>query len=239
MITHENGLFHLKNENLSLLMRVTRYGLLEQLHFGAPVEAGDAEALACQPGLGWGSSVLLNDADTGSCPEHIALAFSGSGRGDYRESPIELGGKATNFTYVNHRVLDAAPAMTSGMPQAHGQAEVLEITMEQPGAKLYLYFSLFETALTRRAVLENTGCESICVHKLMSMSMDLPGCYEMTTFNGGWAAEMNKHTVPVLGSRVVNESTTGASSNMPAVFTASIWSTPPITTAPPSFPSRV
>ena len=36
----------------------------------------------------------------------------------------------------------------------------------------------------------------------------------MTTFNGGWAAEMNKHTVPVLGSRVVNESTTGASSNM-------------------------
>ena len=214
MITHENGLFHLRNENLSFLFRATRYGLLELLHFGAPVEDTDAEALACRPGLGWGSSVLLNDADSASCPEHIALAFSGSGRGDYRESPIELDGKSTNFTYVNHRVLDAAPAMESGLPQAHGEAEVLEITMEQPGAKLYLYFSLFETALTRRAVLENTGSESIRINKLMSTSMDLPGQFEMTTFNGGWAAEMNKHTVPVLGSRVVNESTTGASSNM-------------------------
>ena len=214
MITCENGLFHLKNENLSLLFRVTRYGLLEQLHFGAPVEAGDAEALACNPGLGWGSSILLNDADSKSCPEHIPLLWSGSGRGDYRESPVELNGKSTNFCYVNHRVLESAPIMESGMPQAHGQAEVLEITMEQPGAKLYLYFSLFETALTRRVVLENTGTEPVCIHKLMSFSMDLPGQFEMTTFNGGWAAEMKKTTVPVLASRIVNESTTGASSNM-------------------------
>ena len=214
MITHENGLFHLKNENLSFLFRITRYGLLELLHFGAPVEDTDAQALACQPGLGWGSSVLLNDADSESCPEHIPLAWSGSGRGDYRESPLELDGKSTNFCYVNHRVLDAAPAMDSGLPLAHGQAQVLEITMEQPGAKLYLYFSLFETALTRRVVLENTGPEAICIHKLMSTSMDLPGCYEMTTFGGGWAAEMNKQTVAVGRSRIVNDSTTGASSNM-------------------------
>ena len=214
MITCENGLFHLKNENLSLLFRVTRYGLPELLHFGTPVEDSDAEALACNPGLGWGSCLLLNDADSGSCPEHIPLLWSGSGRGDYRESPLELDGKSTNFCYVNHRILEAAPQMVSGLPQTHGACETLEITMEQPGAKLYLYFSLFETALTRRTVLENTGGDNLCIHKLMSFSMDLPGEFEMTTFNGGWAAEMNKHTVPVLGSRVVNESTTGASSNM-------------------------
>jgi len=214
MITHENGLFHLKNENLSLLFRVTRYGLLELLHFGTPVEDADAEALACRPGLGWGSSLLLNDADTESCPEHIPLLWSGSGRGDFRESPVDLNGAATNFSYVNHKVLDAAPEMESGMPQAHGAAEVLEITLEQPGAKLQLYFSLFETALTRRAVLENTGAETICVQKLMSSSLDLPGQFEMTTFDGGWIAEMGKHTLPVSRSRIVNESTTGASSNV-------------------------
>ena len=214
MITCENGLFHLKNENLSLLFRVTRYGLLEQLHFGAPVEDADAQALACRPGLGWGSCLLLNDGDSESCPEHIPLLWSGSGRGDFRESPVELDGKSTDFCYVNHRVLDALPAMDSGMPQPHGEAQVLEITMAQPNAKLYLYFALYETALTRRAVLENTGDTPVCIHKLMSTSMDLPGEWEMTTFNGGWAAEMTKHTAPVLGSRVVNESTTGASSNM-------------------------
>ena len=214
MITCENGLFHLKNENLSLLLRVTRYGLLEQLHFGSPIESGDAEALACQPGLGWGSSVLLNDADSASCPEHISLAWSGSGRGDYRESPIELDGKSTNFSYINHRILESAPEMVCGLPQAHGACETLEITMEQPGARLKLYFSLFDTALTRRTVLENIGSSPIGLHKLMSTMMDLPGEFEMTTFDGGWAAEMSKHTLPVLRSRVVNESTTGASSNL-------------------------
>ena len=214
MITCNNGLFHLKNDNLSLLFRVTRYGLLEQLHFGLPVEESDAQALACQPGLGWGSCLLLNDADSQSCPEHIPLLWSGSGRGDFRESPLEMDGESTNFCYVNHRVLDAAPAMTCGLPQAHGSCETLEITMEQPGAKLYLYFSLFETALTRRAVLENTGAEPICIHKLMSFSMDLPGEFEFTSFHGGWIAEMGKHTVPTTRARCVNESTTGASSNM-------------------------
>ena len=214
MITCENGLFHLKNENLSLLFRVNRYGLLEYLHFGAPVEQSDAEALACNPGLGWGSCLLLNDADGGSCPEHIPLLWSGSGRGDYRESPLELNGASTNFSYVNHRRMDAAPVMVSGLPQAHGGGEVLEITMEQPGARLRLYFSLFETALTRRAVLENIGSESIRIHKLMSTCMDLPGEFEMTTFHGGWAAEMNRYQVPVTRSRCVLDSTTGASSNM-------------------------
>ena len=43
--------------------------------------------------------------------------------------------------------------------------------------------------------------------------MDLPGDLEMTTFDGGWCAEMRKHTLPVLHSRIVSESTTGASSN--------------------------
>ena len=84
MIECNNGLFHLKNENLSYLFRVTRYGLLEQVHFGAPIDSGDVDALACQPGLGWGGSILLNDRDSERCSDAIPLAWSGSGRGDYR-----------------------------------------------------------------------------------------------------------------------------------------------------------
>ncbi len=213
MITCENGVFHLKNENFSYLFRVTRYGLLEQLHFGAPVEDADVDALSCNPGLGWGGSLLLNPNDTASSPDAIPLAWSGSGRGDFRESPIELDGESTNFCYVNHRVLTEEEPMTCGLPQAHGCQEGLEIILEQPGARLYLYFGLFPTALTRRVVLENTGSRSIQIHKLMSMSLDIPGAYNMTTFDGGWIAEMTRHTAPVSRSRVVNESTTGASSN--------------------------
>ena len=211
MIEHKNGLFHLKNDALSFLFRVTRYGLPELVHFGAPIDSRDADALACKPGLGWGNSLLLSDADKGSCPDSIPLVFSGSGRGDFRESPLELG-CATNFTYTNHRILETQPMMASGLPQTRGSMETLEITMEQPGAKLYLYFNLFDTAITRRTVLENTGSEPLVIHKLMSTMVDLPGCYEMTTFDGGWCAEMTPHRVPVSMSRVVSESTTGFSS---------------------------
>ncbi|MBQ9148534.1 MAG: alpha-galactosidase [Oscillospiraceae bacterium] len=213
MIECKNGLFHLKNDTLSCLLRVNRYGLLEQLHFGAPVSTEDAEALACQPGLGWGSSLLLSDKDSASCMDVLPLAWSGSGRGDFRESPLEMDGSATDMRYVNHHVHGGTFAMSGGLPQAHGKAETLEIILAQKNATLRLFFTLFDTALTRRAMLENTGTEPITLHKLMSFSMDLPGEYEMTTFDGGWIAEMGKHTVPVSRSRVVNESTTGASSN--------------------------
>ena len=214
MIEVKNGLIHLKNDSLSCLLRVNRYGLLEQLHFGAPIDTADADALACNPGLGWGSCLLLNDADTASCPEQIMLAWSGSGRGDFRESPLELNGQSTDFCYVNHEILESPGPMACTLPQPHGACETLKVNLEQAGARLSLYFSLYQTALTRRAVLENTGDQPVQLHKLMSFSMDLPGSFQMTTFNGGWASEMNKTVTPVTRSRVVSESLTGASSNM-------------------------
>lgn len=213
MIIHENGVFLLNNGSVSLLLRVNSHHLLEQLHFGAPVSLSDAAAFTYRSGLGWGGSVLLDDKDTGSCPDVMSLAWSGSGRGDYRESPLELTGKATDFRYTGYQILDGVAPMMQGLPQAKGEAETLEITMEQPGLRLKLYFTLFATAITRRTVLENTASEPVVIHKIMSSMMDLPGDYCMTTFDGSWIAEMRKHTVPVLDSRVVNESVTGFSSN--------------------------
>ncbi|MBP3478031.1 MAG: alpha-galactosidase [Oscillospiraceae bacterium] len=213
MIIHENGVFLLNNGSVSLLLRVNSHHLLEQLHFGAPVSLSDAAAFTYRSGLGWGGSVLLDDKDTGSCPDVMSLAWSGSGRGDYRESPLELTGKATDFRYTGYQILDGIAPMKQGLPQAKGEAETLEITMEQSGLRLKLYFTLFATAITRRTVLENTASGPVVIHKIMSSMMDLPGDYCMTTFDGSWIAEMRKHKVPVLDSRVVNESVTGFSSN--------------------------
>ncbi len=212
MITIDGGWLHLKNGALSCLLRVNQWGLLEQAHFGAPVETADGAALACRPGLGWGGSLLLDDSDTASCPDVLALAWSGSGRGDLRESPLELG-SATDFRVTDTRVLHGDALMTCGLPQARGAEATLQVTMAQPGAELTLYFALFDTAITRRTVLKNTGNAPITLHKLMSFCMDLPGEFEMSTFDGGWITEAARHTVPVSRSRVVNESLTGFSSN--------------------------
>ena len=213
MIEYKDGVFLLKTAEFSCLLRVNKQGLLEQLHFGAPVSMADAQAFACRPGIGWGASVLLDDNDSESCMDAMPLAWSGSGRGDYRESPMAVDAKATDLRYVSHRILEGTVPMAGGLPQAHSGGETLEITLEQPALRLKLYFTVFESAVTRRAVLENTGNSPVTLHKLMSFSMDLPGSYEMTTFDGGGIAEMRRHTMLVLDSRVVNESVTGFSSH--------------------------
>ncbi len=213
LIEYKNSVFGLHGADFSFLLRVNPYGILEMVHFGEPVRTEDASAFLCRPGLGWGSSVLLNDADTASCPDVLPLAWSGTGRGDYRETPIELGGKPTDFKYAGYRILDNFVPMISGLPQATGRAETLEITMKQPGKELTLYFSIFDGVLTRRTVLKNTGDKDVALTKIMSSLIDLPGTYEMTTFDGGWIAEMRAHTVPVSENRIVNESVTGFSSH--------------------------
>ena len=218
MIRCENSIFYLGTERWSCLLRVTEQGLPELLHFGAPVAPEDGPALACKPGLGWGTSILLKEDDPASCPDALPLAWSGSGRGDYRESPTELedadGPIPTDFRYAGYRVLPGC-APLEGLPQAAGGEETLELTLEQPGGglRLRLYWTVFPTALTRRTVLENTGDRPVYVRKLMSYCADLPGRWELTTFDGGWIAEGRKHTVPVGEARLVNGSVTGFSSH--------------------------
>ena len=216
MITCENGVFHLRGEDYSCLFRLTKHGQLEQLHFGAPVTGGDVQALACKSGLGWGSSVAYDRDNT--CLDVLPFAWSGSGRGDYREPPVEIHidgvPSATDFRYVSHRVVEGGIPITCGLPQAMEPRQTLEITMEHPGGiGLKLYWTLFDRVMTRRAVLENRGEGRVTVCKLMSFCIDLPGSFVMTTFDGAWIAEMRRHTVPVGPARVVHESTTGASSN--------------------------
>lgn len=213
MIEICNNIFALHGDDTTLLMRVNEYGLLEHLHFGERVETGDAEAFICRQGLGWGESVLLVEGDTASCPDAMPLAWSGPGRGDYRESPAAFAGRPADFRYAGHEIVPGVVPMTSGLPQAHGDTQTLHITLVQPGAEMHLYFSLFGDVLVRRAMLRNTGDAPLTLTKMMSSLVDLPGEYEMTTFDGGWIAEMRASTVPVQASRVVNESCTGFSSH--------------------------
>ncbi len=212
MITFENGVAAITTEQYSYLMKINAWGLPEQLHFGGPVEKEDADSFSLRPGLGWGTAVLLEQGDPASCPEAMALNWSGSGRGDYRESPLELEGRPTDFRYEGHRILEGIVPM-EGLPQAKGPAQTLELVLTQKGAKLHLYYTAFPTALTRRAVLENTGEDPLYLTKFLSCCVDLPGQLELSSFHGGWISEMQPERQPVGQARLVVESTTGFSSH--------------------------
>ena len=215
MIAFENDVFLLTGRDYSYAFRCDAFGHPEHLHFGAKIRSGDAAALAVKPAPGWGSSVLYRE---NTCLDVLPMEWSGSGRGDYRESPMELllDGVPVpgEFLYQGHEILEGGVPSVSGLPQAMDAAETLVLTLEHPfGLELKLYYSVFDTALVRRAALINHTEKTLTVTKLMSMCLDLPGQYDMTSFHGGWNAEMRKHTQLVSGNRVINESTTGFSSN--------------------------
>ena len=217
MIAQHENLFALNGDGFTCLLRINRYSQPELIHFGAPVSVLDTQALAPAPSLGWGASILLNEEDLTSGPDFTPLAWSGCGRGDYRDAPMELedekGPIAPLFRFTGSGITDGIIPMNGGLPQAKGRGESLVLTFEATGLRLKLCFTVMGGVLTRRAVLENTGEKPVWIGRLLSCCVDLPGRFNMTTFDGGWIAEAHRHVTPVGEARVVNESVTGFSSN--------------------------
>ena len=215
MINVRQGVFHLRNEEASYLFRV-KNGFLEHLHFGARAETADALAFAARPGCGWGDSTLYREGSNADCLDILPLEWSGCGRGDYRESPLELsiGGRAvsTDFRYLGCEVLKEPPP--SALPVSRGQT-ILAVYLEDAAAKLRLtlLYGVLPTVFTRRAILENCGSSAVHIRKCMSACTELPGDWELHTFSGGWIAEMQHTRTPVTLARTCLESTTGASSS--------------------------
>ena len=186
MITVKHGVFHLQNEKNSYLFRV-RDGFLEHLHFGARVSASDADALAVRPGCGWGDSTLYREDSNANCMDIFPLEWSGCGRGDYRESPLELlqNGTpiSTDFRYTGCEALKTP--LPSVLPASRGQT-VLAVYLEDKAAKLRLtlLYGVLPTVFTRRAILENFSDTPVSIQKFMSTCTDIPGDWTMHTFSG-------------------------------------------------------
>ena len=215
--------FYLANECMSAVIRI-HCSQPELLHLGAVLAPEDAEALSYPVGTGWGGSLLYAEGDNASCLDVLPLAWSESGKSDLRESPILLSDEAgtpltADFRYSSFLITPGIVPMHSGLPQAEGECETLELNFcaaserLSKNTKLKLIYSVFDTAITARAVLFNGGTETLGISKMMSMMADLPGEYNFTTLDGQWIAEAHAHTVPVSYSRVVNESVSGFSSN--------------------------
>ena len=216
MIRVENNLFFLEGSCYSYVLRINEANMAEHLHFGAKITSGDAQAMICRPEPGWGCSVHYHDK---VCLDTLPMEWSGSGRGDYRESPVELCVEGVPvpgvFTYDHHEILKGSLPMSAGLPQAMDGQETLVLTLKHPmGLLLNLCYTVFSTALVRRAILVNPTEKVVTIRKLMSFCVDLPGQFEMISFHGHWNAEMRRYRKTVAGDRVVNESTTGFSSNL-------------------------
>lgn len=223
-ITYDKGVFALDTDRTSYIFRVTKFRHLEHIHYGERVRASDAEALSVKHDIQLGSSVMYDESDDCYCLDNLCLEWSGVGRGDYRQTPIEVkmpdGSFSSDFLYDSHEIVSGCIPMQS-LPAAYDDenaAQTLIIRMRERdrAVTLELYYTVFPASnvISRRCVIENNFEGDISLRRIMSMSLDMPDRgFLMHSFDGGWIKEAHRHVRPVEYGIYVNSSTTGASSN--------------------------
>lgn len=200
---------------------VNEHGHLEHIYYGAHIVGSGVDALRYKRNIVRGSLVLSSQDDSTYSLDDVPLEWSGIGRGDYRNSPAQIlmpdATYTNDFCYLSHEYVDGDCPMGS-LPTAYGAAQTLIVTLKDSvmDVRVKLFYSVYEESnvITRRAVLQNNEASPLHLQKFMSMMLDLPqGDYDMTTFDGDWISEANRHLRPVESGIYINESTTGASSN--------------------------
>lgn len=224
-ITEKDGVFLLNTESSSYLVMVNEYGHVEQLHYGAPVQIGDAQALRYKRTMPYGSEVMYAQGDESYCLDNVPLNWSGIGKGDFRVTPLEMlmpdGSYTADFVFDRFELREGAyPAVS--LPCAYVEdrkdAETLILYLRDKVCHigLALVYTVYwkENVITRRAVLTNDEEQPLLLRRMMSMLIDLPNRgFKLVTLDGDWIAEANRHDRALMPGCFVNESTTGSSSN--------------------------
>ena len=223
-ITYDKGVFALDTDRTSYIFRVTKFRHLEHIHYGERVRASDAEALSVKHDIQLGSSVMYDESDDCYCLDNLCLEWSGVGRGDYRQTPIEAkmpdGSFSSDFLYDSHEIVSGCIPMQS-LPAAYddenaAQTLIIHMRERDRSVSLTLYYTVFPASnvISRCCVIKNNCEGDISLRRIMSMSLDMPDRgFLMHSFDGGWIKEAHRHVRPVEYGIYVNSSTTGASSN--------------------------
>lgn len=222
MITFKDNVVRLDTSNTTYMFRVTRFGHLEHVYYGALLDEDDAaDVMAQKTTIPIGSSINYDESDKLYSLDNMCLEWSDNGRGDFRQSPAELkmpdGTFISDFVYLSHRIVDGSVHIKT-LPSSYGGDQTLEITLKDTTSEVFLilYYTVFEKAdcITRRGVFKNENDNPLVIRRFMSMMVDLPDeNFMIYTLDGGWIKEAHVHKKPVGYGISINSSTTGASSN--------------------------
>ena len=223
MIETNERVFKLDTKDTTYVFAVTEKGHAEHVYYGKKLPRADYEALRLKNTIMLGTTVDYDKETPGYSLETLPQEYAGIGKGDYRHSPIELimpdGSFVTDFVYKSFSVSDTPYSTESGLPTATGTGQTLTIELadkKYPELILRLSYSVFEecNVIARNAELVNGTGADVYIRKLMSFMLDLPRAdFTMLTLDGGWAKEAHVHERPVSYGILVNDSTTGDSSN--------------------------
>ena len=223
MIDIRERVFQLDTKDTSYLFAVTDHGHIEHIYYGRRLPQADAQALRLKNTIMLGSTVDYDRETPGYSLETLPQEYSGIGKGDFRHSPMELilpdGSFVTDFVYRGHTLTDLPYTSDCGLPFATGRGQTLSLELadkKYPAIRLRLHYTVFEACnvIARNVELINGTDGDVYIRKLMSFMFDMPRAdYTLLTLDGGWAKEAHIHERPVSYGILVNDSTTGGSSN--------------------------
>ncbi len=209
MINVYNHFFKLDNDVSSYIIKILDNGQLEHLYYGEDIiiyHEEELEALSKKQAFLPGNTISYDGPLT---LENTCLEVSTIGRGDQREPLIKSGLKTLDFLYDSYEIIEGYDYQT--MPSSKHKKEALKIKLidTHNQLELYLIYNIFETTMSRQQVLINKSNNTITIDRFMSLQLDFhQDDFNMITFNGSWANEMNKYTHPLKSGKHINSSMT-------------------------------
>lgn len=227
MIRQSGELFVLHTRNTTYCFRIMETGHLQHIYYGSGITVKDekeAEALYDKHILPPGSTNVYDQEHPQYSLEDVRLEMSSYGKSDIREPFIEVihaDGSYTSDFLFDHAVIREGRKEFETLPGSYeeeGKVDELVVTLKDAGydLTLELHYFVFEDrdVITRSAKFINTSRERIQLLRLMSTQLDFEtDDFTLSTFNGCWGREMERHDVPVRAGKIVNASYTGGSSS--------------------------
>ncbi len=227
MIRRLGNVFVLDTPNTTYAFQVIPSGQLEHLYYGERIALETEEDALC---LGEkrislpGNTVCYSGDYSHLSLEVIRLEMSGHGKGDIREPFIEVthadGSFTQDFIFANAEIKEGKEAFATlpGSYEENNQVDELVITMKDHNYSLTLELHYFafrnQDVITRSAKFINTSEDTVTLDRLLSAQLDFDRTdWNLTTFHGAWAREMQRYDVSINAGKVVNESYCGCSSN--------------------------
>lgn len=229
MIEYIDGAFGLHTADTSYVSAILPTGQLEHLYYGKRIRLNKSAVTALKEKHSFapGNTVIYDNEHPQYSLEDMKLEMSSQGKGDIREPFIEIeypdGSRTSDFIYKGYEIINGKPELDT-LPSSYcdenqaDEAITLKITLvdRHYPAELELFYYVYEkeNVICRSSRLINNGDDSIEVKRLMSLMLDIDGAgYIMSTFNGAWAREMNRHDTVVAAGKLVSASYTGTSSS--------------------------
>lgn len=218
-----DGLIHLRNDRVSYAMHILPGGIPMHVHFGQRLTEVDPKPVLRRCALPPDGSFSVQQCAL----DHTPQEYPSFGLGDMREGALSVrcadGTRTADLRFVSASCEDGKPSL-EGLPATFGGAcKTLRLITRDAhiGLTATHLYTLFDDCdvLAHSVLFENSGRESLCLERAMSLCLDFAESgFDLMTLSGAWSREREIVRRPlVFGSQGVS-SARGASSLQTSPF---------------------